>query len=50
MTTIFAQDASVVTTGSVNSWVDAPMAVALLFALAGSFFVVIYFLRSRRKK
>jgi hypothetical protein len=55
MITIFAQDADVatngtVTTGTVYSWVDTPMAVALLFALAGSFFVVIYFLRTRRKK
>ena len=53
MTKIFAQNSEVMTTGTMNSWintVNTPMAVALVFALAGSFFVAIYFLRVRRKK
>ncbi|MCE0482786.1 MAG: hypothetical protein LV479_00945 [Methylacidiphilales bacterium] len=37
------------TTGLIYSWVDTPMAVALIFALAGAFFVGIYFLRRSRK-
>ena len=49
MIKIFAQEAPVVTIGTIYKWVDTPMSVALLFALAGSFFVVIYFLRRRRK-
>ena len=49
MIQIFAQAAAVITTGTIYNWVDTPMAVALLFGLAGSFFVVIYFLRRRRK-
>jgi hypothetical protein len=37
-----------VTTGIYYSWLDVPMAVALLFAFAGAVFVCIYFLRRRR--
>jgi len=38
------------TTGIVHQWIDAPMAVALIFALAGAFFISIYFLRRRKPK
>jgi hypothetical protein len=40
----------VVTTGTLYTWVDNPMIVALIFALAGAFFVSIYFLRRRKDK
>jgi len=33
----------------VYTWIDSPMIVALVFALAGACFVCIYFLRRRRK-
>jgi Flp pilus assembly protein TadB len=33
----------------VYTWIDSPMIVALVFALAGACFVSIYFLRRRRK-
>jgi hypothetical protein len=44
------QSTQTVTTGTLYSWVDTPMAVALIFALAGAFFISIYFLRRRRSK
>jgi hypothetical protein len=34
---------------TVYAWNNIPMIVALLFALAGAFFVSIYFLRRRKK-
>ena len=37
------------TVGVVYSWIDTPMAVALLFALAGAVFIGIYILRRIRK-
>jgi hypothetical protein len=40
----------VTTTGLVYSWVDTPMAVALLFAFAGAVFISIYYLRRRQQK
>jgi hypothetical protein len=50
MTAIFAQaiKATNVTSGIVYTWVDAPLAVALLFGLAGSFFIAILVLRRRK--
>ncbi len=40
------QPAEVVTTiGTISSWVNTPVAVALLFALAGAVFIGIYSLR-----
>jgi hypothetical protein len=44
------QSTQTVTPGTFYSWVDTPMAVALIFALAGAFFISIYFLRRRRTK
>ncbi len=38
------------TTGIVQQWVDTPMAVALIFGLAGAFFIGIYFLRRLKRK
>jgi hypothetical protein len=35
---------------TVHAWVDPAIAVALVFALAGSIFISIYFLRARRKQ
>jgi len=37
-----------VTTGIVQSWVNTPMVVALLFGLAGGFFIAILVLRRRK--
>ena len=37
------------TTGLIYQWVDTPMAVALIFGLAGAFFISIYFLRRRKQ-
>jgi hypothetical protein len=37
------------TTGLVYSWINTPLVVALLFALAGAFFIGIYILRRSRK-
>ena len=36
-------------TVTVYTWINSPMIVALVFALAGACFVCIYFLRRRRK-
>jgi hypothetical protein len=36
------------TTGLVHTWVDGPMAAALVFGLAGAFFIAIYILRRRK--
>ena len=33
----------------VYTWIDSPMIVALVFALAGACFIGIYFLRRRKK-
>lgn len=44
------QSTQTVTTGVYYSWLDVPMAVALLFALAGATFICIYFLRRVRSK
>jgi hypothetical protein len=33
----------------VFTWINSPMIVALVFALAGAVFISIYFLRRRRK-
>ena len=38
------------TTGAFYTWIDTPMAIALLFALAGTIFVGIYLLRRLRNK
>ena len=48
MPNLFA-DAWEITTITVYAWNNAPMIVGLLFALAGAFFVSIYFLRRRKK-
>jgi hypothetical protein len=37
------------TVGLIYSWVNTPLAVALLFGLAGAFFISIYVLRRSRK-
>ena len=37
-----------VTTGTIQTWVNAPMVVALIFGLAGGFFIAILFLRRRK--
>jgi len=37
------------TTGIVYTWVNTPIAVALIFGLAGAFFISIYFLRRTKK-
>jgi hypothetical protein len=44
-----APTGEIVTTSTIYTWIDSPMIVALIFALAGAFFVSIYFLRRRRK-
>ncbi len=45
------QPVEVVTTiGTIYSWVDTPTTVALLFGLAGAFFIGIYILRRIRAK
>jgi len=41
--------AEIITISTVYTWVNNPIIVALIFALAGAFFVSIYFLRRRRK-
>ncbi len=46
---ILAQTDEVVTTSTVYAWVDNPIIVALIFALAGAIFISIYFLRRRKK-
>jgi hypothetical protein len=33
-----------------SQWIDAPVAVALLFGLAGAFFVGIYLIRRARER
>ena len=38
-----------VTTGTVQTWVDIPMVVALMFGLAGGFFIALLVLRRRNK-
>ena len=50
MVKILAQTSEVVTSGSINTWAVPPMAVGLVFGLAGSFFVGIYILRRLRNK
>ena len=40
----------IVTTSTVYTWVNNPMIVALIFALAGAIFISIYFLRRRGAK
>jgi len=37
------------TTGFIHTWVNTPLAVALIFGLAGAFFISIYFLRRIKK-
>jgi hypothetical protein len=37
------------TIGVIYQWVDTPVVVALIFALAGAFFISIYFLRRSKK-
>jgi hypothetical protein len=37
------------TTGFIQTWVNTPIAVALIFGLAGAFFISIYFLRRSKK-
>ena len=49
MPKLFA-DAVEVTTTNVYAWNNTPMIVGLLFALAGAFFVSIYYLRRRKNK
>ncbi len=49
MNTIFADTPVEVTTTTVYFWNNIPIDIALLFALAGAFFVSIYFLRRRNK-
>ena len=41
-------DQIITTTSTVYTWVDNPIIVALVFALAGAIFVSIYYLRRRR--
>jgi len=50
MNTILAEavEVTTVTTGAVYSWVNTPMVVALLFGLAGGFFIAILVLRRRK--
>ena len=49
MDTTTAPTGETVTTSTLYTWIDSPMVVALIFALAGAFFISIYFLRRRRK-
>ena len=44
------QPAQTVTTETFYQWVNVPIAVALLFGLAGAFFLGIYFIRRIRAK
>jgi len=46
---MFNQAVEVTSTQTVYEWNNIPMIVGLIFALAGSFFVAIYFLRRRKK-
>jgi hypothetical protein len=48
MNKLFA-DAVEITTNTVYVWNNIPMIVGLLFALAGAFFVSIYYLRRRKR-
>ena len=43
-----ATEVTTVTTGIVHSWVNVPMVVALVFGLAGGFFIAILVLRRRK--
>ena len=46
-----AHTVRVVTTGIAYQWINTPLAIGLLFGLAGAFFLAIYFIhRIRRKK
>jgi len=48
---LFAQTQEVVTTttGVFYQWIDQPLAVAMIFGVAGAFFIGIYLLRRKRK-
>jgi len=50
MDKILAQTTEPITTETVYSWINIPMAVALFFALAGTFFIGIYIIRRLRSR
>jgi predicted permease len=50
MTTPSDQTAQVLTTETLYQWINVPLAIALLFGLAGAFFLGIYILRRIRGK
>jgi hypothetical protein len=49
MIRIFAETSETVTTGSLQTGIAGPMAIALVFGLAGTFFLGIYLLRRIRQ-